>query len=136
MADSCALTESFWSLARIGISSMGDLPFLRSRLKILGVPLDRSLQGFHDSNGGAIAEQPLGLGGVGARKRQVALARGSMNSSPRRRVREFFANGFPDHLEELEERGLVAERHVVSLAERRRILHRGGEQVRLHHVVD
>jgi len=85
---------------------------------------------------GAVAEEPHCLGDVGARELHVAAARLAMRRLDLTQLGKALRDAVADHGVELEKRGLVAKGDVVRLPERRGILHRGGEQVRLHHVVD
>src|SRR3954464_5613639 len=117
-------------------SAMRYLPFLHDRRKIVRVPIDGLLQSSHDPNRRAVAEEPLGLARIGAREHEVALARLAMHRFDAARFGEAARDLGPDEGVEIVERGLVAERDVVGLAERERILDGRGEQVRLHHVVD
>src|SRR5438105_14805187 len=86
--------------------------------QIVCVPLDGFFQSFHDPNRGAVAEQALGLRDVGARELQVAAPRLAMDrlGVPGGGVAP--ADAVADQIEQLDERGLVAERDVVGLAER------------------
>src|SRR5438552_17311729 len=97
-------------------SGMRHLSFIRDD-EIVGVPLDRLLQAFHDPNRRAVAEQARRLGGVGARELQVAAPRLAMNGFHMLRLRTALRDARANHVVELDQRGLVAEREVVGLAE-------------------
>src|ERR1043166_2523030 len=116
------------------MSDMGEARLPCGR-EILDVPVDRLGEARAPGEGRPIAEQPRRLANVGARQKHVAAPRRAVNRAHVAQVRQPLGELVTHDLEQLVQRGLLAYRDVVGLAESLRILDRGGEQVRLPHVV-
>src|ERR1041385_1649130 len=95
------------TIGRSRTSGMDDLAFFLDQVG--RVPVDGALQALVDAQLGLVAEQALRLADVGARVLEVALARLAEQRLEVLQARQALRHQIADLVEQLGERGLVAE---------------------------